>query len=183
MGRIVFAWNSLERTLTSLLNVLIGGEHRAIIVTAHMGTNTQLDALKTIANEFLAGEELDHIMHVAALFERIRERRNHYVHSFNNISGDFDGTGFANPMGSLSGWSARGRLKQHVSRVGAKELADEANTMRGASHYMALVHNHFRYPNNADYRALPEKFPLPDKMTKPFRFVLDGQPPPQSSQG
>jgi hypothetical protein len=52
IGRIVFNWNTLEGTVTRLLNVLAGGGDNVTILTAHIGNKTISDAVSTFANEF-----------------------------------------------------------------------------------------------------------------------------------
>lgn len=182
IGRIVFSWNVIENAITNILNLLFGGEHRAIIVTAHMGITLKLDALRTLAAEFLTGDEQEHVFHSIDLFERLRERRNFYVHGFTSITQKLAGveqdagqlkflwTDFGAALGS---WSAKNRLKRHELSLTAADLGREASVFHAATEYYARVHNHFRYPDKAEYQSLPEKFPIPGRLTKPARFVLD----------
>lgn len=167
IGRIVFNFNACENTITQLLNILIGGDFHALVATAHMGTNTQLDALRTLTAEYLRDSEKEHVLHSIKLFERMRERRNYYIHSYSQVPGTPDTAG----MGS---WSARGRIKRHREVIRLKELQLEASNLYHASHYLALVHNHFSMPDAEEYQTLPAKFPLPDVLQKPFQFARGG---------
>lgn len=182
IGRIVLNWNVIERTTTQILNILLGGEHRAMIVTAHIGTTTQIDALRTLAAEFLEEPQKGCIFHLIDLFERLRERRNFYVHSLHGMAISFKDHPPAFFV-TLNSFSARGRLKQHRVEVTTDDLLEEAVTLRRAAHYFALVHNHFYYPDNPSYQTLPDRFPLPDRLQKPGQFVLGDPPPPRSSRG
>lgn len=169
IGRIVFNWNTLENTTVRILNILIGGEEKAAIATTHMSLNAQIDAIKTLANEYLVDDELDHILHLLSVFDRFRERRNFFVHSFSII-----GFSRLNPpqyQATMDSYSARGRFKRHQMKVDASILAEEAKDMHRATHYFALVHNHFSMPDNPEYKNLPERFPLPERMEKPAAFV------------
>lgn len=180
MGRIVFNWNGFERSTTRLLNELIGGErdHKLTIVTAHMTTNTQLDALRTIAAEFLEDNEREHILHLVKLFERLRERRNFYVHAFDGFSYPlFEKDGIlrmdaGSPVGKMRSISAKGRLHSNESDVSSKDLEIEAKLIHKASHYIALLVLYFRRGDNPEYQMLPEKFPLPEKLKKTTRTIL-----------
>jgi hypothetical protein len=169
IGRIVFNWNTLENTTVRILNTLIGGEEKAAIATTHMSLNAQIDAIKTLANEYLDDEELDHILHLLLVFDRFRERRNFFVHSLSVI-----GFSSLNPpqyQATMESYSARGRFKRHQMKVDVNILSAEAKHMYRATHYFALVHNHFSMPDNPSYINLPEKFPLPERMEKPVALV------------
>ncbi|MES2043765.1 MAG: hypothetical protein V4475_07795 [Pseudomonadota bacterium] len=174
IGRIVFNFNTCERTITQMLNVLIGGDHHAVIVTAHMGTNTQLDALRTLAAEYQQADQREHIAHSIKLFERVRERRNYYIHSYAFVPGN------PGPTAGMQSWSARGRLKIHKEVVTAETLENEARMIMRATEYLALVHNHFSMPDDLTYQTLPERFPLPDALTKPFEYAQDAGYQPRS---
>lgn len=188
IGRIVYHWNNFERNGVTLLNEIIGAGHKAVIATAHMGTNAQLDALRTIAVELLSGEERECVVHFVKLYERLRERRNFYVHSFQRLTIDLERSNGKVRMrpgtnhGGLSGIHAKGRLKQTTGQITKDELFEESQLMQAATSYAALLVCHFKYPDNPDYGTLPEKFPLPDRLTKQAKFVLADRSPPRSSE-
>ena len=159
IGRIVFNWNTAERTITRLLDVLLGGEHRAIIATAHLSNRSKTDAIKTLSREFLDGNEQSAVLHAVKLFEKLTIRRNHYVHSFSNIASDLSGT---QQFGKLSSYHAKGgRLARKEQTVTAEDLADEAKLLHAANEYLARIHNHFRYPDNPTTKSSPKSFLYP----------------------
>lgn len=188
IGRIVYHWNNLERSALNLLNELIGAGAKATIVTAHMNSNVQLDALKTIAAEFLDEAEAESVAHFIRVIERLRERRNHYVHAFSvvtvllDVSEDQSSIAPDPFQAVLTNVHARGRLRETTQIVSAAHLMNEADLFADASIYANQLARHFIDSACPGYEpTLPEKFPLPDTLTKPARFVLDDQHPLRSS--
>ena len=171
IGRIVFNWNRIEEITTKILNTLIGGQERSTIITAHMNTAIKNDALRTIAYEFLSDEERDHILHAIMLFNRLRERRNYYIHAFNTIS--FTVSGSFNPQAQLDNYSAKGRLRRHVLTVTVDHLHNESVILNSATHYFGLLYGYFAHIEGSNQEGLPDKFPIPDRLTKPSRFILN----------
>jgi len=180
VGRIVFNWNTLEGTITRLLNVLAGGGDNLTILTAHIGNKTISDAVSTFANEFYDGEEREHLVHLLELFDRARRYRNYYIHSFNGLGVQFvqvdtkKGPVIAADMSAaiarLQGKSARKRLVEHSEEKRPESAKLVARMLKDANSYAARVSLHFKYPEK---HALPEKISLPEKLKIPRQYIYD----------
>lgn len=169
MGRLVFNWNSLERILVQILNLLTGTFPKNQVVTAHMGTSAICDAMKTVANEFHKDDEQKHILHCVSIFETLRDYRNYYVHGFCHILYVPGGE----PKAGFYSKSARSRLVVHRMENDVADIKEVAFQCKEASHYLALVHNYFYYNDKPEYEKLPSLHPLPPKFLKPKAFLLD----------
>ncbi|MFK8075708.1 MAG: hypothetical protein AB8B84_03915 [Granulosicoccus sp.] len=171
MGRLIFNWNSIENSTRNILDALIGAGQKSNILTAHMGTQSQLDALKTIANGFLNDDEKNHILHAISLYSRLREYRNYFVHSFSMLYGP-------TPMAGLSSLKAKGNLVKDELKLTEDEFVHISTVVRCAVHYFNLVLCHFRYKDNQleEYRIydeLPSFFPIPPQLSKDRRSLID----------
>ncbi len=168
LGRLIFNWNTIERTLTQILNILTGSFPKNQILTAHMSTTAICDALKTVANELHIGEERNHLLHAVSLFEVLRDYRNYYVHGFNTIlfvPGDV-------PRACFNTKSAKSKLTIRRLELTAKQIAEVSFQCMDASGYLALVHNYFYYTDKPEYANLPKLHPLPPRFVKPKEPLL-----------
>ena len=169
MGRIIFNWNSIENCTRNLLNTLVKAGAKSTIVTAHMGTQDQINALKTIANTYLDRDQKEHILHAIKLYERLRGYRNYFVHGFSALQMG------SSPMAGMVDIKAKGQFVIEELPLTSDNLAKLSHIIRCAVHYYNLIYCHFRYIDNKRqeydrYRTLPEiKFPIPDKLQKSKR--------------
>ena len=169
MGRLIFNWNSIENSTRNLLTFLAGNTQAVEILTLQLGTQSQIDSLKSYANLQLSGDQKDHVLHIHTLYSRLREYRNFFVHSFSTIMGPV-------PTAKMTSVRARGNYFVDEARFNNAEFKNVSRIIRCAVHYFNLVYCHFRYENDTRpdydaYRALPEMFPIPDQIEKERRVV------------
>lgn len=182
IGRIVFHFNTLERSVRTILWCLASRDGRDQIhhaVTMHLGNIGITDALRTVVTEFYESPIQGAVLHVIEIFDRTREYRNWYIHGFGNIYGD--------GSGGLHSASAKARLIDSQDKFSFEDAEWLAQWCQTASHHCAAVYGYCaetlqRIPADTPPRALPEKLPLPDRLKKPRKLRLGDQAPPPPSQ-
>lgn len=117
LGELVTAWNFAENHVRSVIVTIVAGESTirqhalAEIVTAEMGAVAMAASIRAVAADVVTGPESDHLKHLVALYERVKEYRNFYVHS---ITGAV--TKLRNPSGVfavITGTSAKSQVAYH----------------------------------------------------------------------
>lgn len=180
LGLLVVEWNRLESCAQLMVYALAGADERIDILTAHMGTVSLSDALRTLAAECGPPKAKPHIDHFLALFERIRDYRNYYVHGLRLLVSDKDGR----PVAMSQSQSAKARLVIHEGTITDSELQTcidhiEA-TLQYAGHIFTLLWGADKVVGAKLGASFLQKPPLPDKLQKPRRFRQDGKPQPRS---
>jgi hypothetical protein len=168
MGRIVFNFNSLERVTHRIVLMLAtrGSEDRSVqILITHLNNVPATDALRSLAIDAYDGAVQEHALHLAELFDRLREYRNFYVHGFKDIN--------LGGGGAVSTRTARKGLKYHDLRVDRESMADLARSLQLAHSYAANVYCGFGeiLLSRPEVRGLPEKLALPDRLEKPAETI------------
>lgn len=176
VGKIVFNWNTLERTISQLLYTLVGDGDNVKILVAQLGNRTVTDSIKTFANEFFEGKEREHLLHLVELFDILRGYRNYYIHSFNGVSVQF--VEVDSPLGPITAWDSdnpqanfsslrvRKKLEEHKDVKRVEDIKPIALLLKDANTYCAKVSLHFKYP---DKHKLPDsKFKLPKRVEVKF---------------
>jgi hypothetical protein len=129
LGEIAVQWNDLEAITQTMLANLVKGDAAIIILTAHMGSVSLLDALRTLSNEYGSEHIQSHVSHFLDFFEILRGYRNYYVHSIQATGYDLDGS----PLGHAFSYSARRRLITHVETIALSQLERAAPNWRRAA--------------------------------------------------
>jgi len=117
LGRLAIDWNRLELLTKWMLHGLAGPNEQTAILTAHMGSVTLTDALRTMAAEFGDKKIQPHIEHFLEALGRLRAYRNHYIHGIFEIVNLESG-----PVGYSETLSAKARLVSHKDLVEATHL-------------------------------------------------------------
>jgi hypothetical protein len=150
----------------------LAGGYRSDVLTAHMGTVSLCDALRTLSAEFAPTESREHIAHFLELFERLRAYRNHYVHAIRILGGSE-----IEPIGLAETISAKGRLMLHQETVTLDDLLSlSANLAQARSYASSIIFRLWRAgkdPDAALQSPWPQKPPLLDKLQKPAKPLLD----------
>ena len=173
IGRVVFCWNVIENTFRHALANIVGGGQKVDILITHVGSNTWLDAMRTIAHHYLPKEEEEEIVHAIRLFELIREYRNFYVHGFSQVRSTIDGSIYWAGMLSKR---AKGRFVIEESAITIGELSQFTVYLSAAKNYYASLSLYYFYKGDsgedaARYKNLPERLPLPERLSKSRRDV------------
>ena len=189
VGRLVFNWNSIENTTRELLNNFVSGGPKVEILTQHMGSQSQIEALKLIARS-KSEEEKKAIHHAANLYEILRSYRNFFVHGFNtivteNITLDFGSE--ANPViiptnrvaAKMTDRVAKREYREDTLTLTYENLQVYSNVMRGSVHYFNLLFCYFKYidserEEHKKYKLIPIEFPIPPKLEKEKRTLPMG---------
>lgn len=176
LGLLVVEWNRLEACAQLMVYGLAGADERVDILTAHMGTVSLTDALRTLSTECGPAKAKPHIEHFLALFDRIREYRNHYVHGLRILASDKDG----NPVAMSESQSAKARLVLHQATIAENELQaciDHIDaTLQYAGHILTLLWGADKVVGAKLGASFLQKPPLPDRLQKPRLFRLDAKP-------
>lgn len=180
LGELLVRWNEIEEMIRLLITRLARGSETAIveILTAHAGSVSLCNALRTLNNEFAPADLRDHVDHMVTFFERTRDYRNYYAHSLIGVSSN--GTGFVQSR------SAKSRLVMHQHLIGDRQLKEAIGFCVTLHEYLSAIVAHFMYRRNKfsvlkPPRALSEKPPWPDRLEKPRLYLLDTLPPPPAS--
>lgn len=181
LGTLVMLWNRLEE-FARLLIRLVYYEHpdKSDILTAHMGTTSLCNTLRTLSSEFATPESHDRIMHYVTYLEIIREYRNYYVHG---ILGYEEGGGY------LQATSARSRYTLHHETITIEHLRTATRRCWRLHEYGGALFEYLEDRLRAKRKKktlqlqLPDKPPLPERLQKPRIMFRDEQFPPRSSRG
>jgi hypothetical protein len=185
VGRIVYHWNTLERTLRTILveeaglvDPIKGTTPAATILTANLQAANLIMALRTLAAECLVGDYQLHVAHLADLADRCREYRNAYVHDFNGVqvrvmqaTKGKEKSLYVEPgPGILQYTSIRSAVRKYETYVDIQDAKSVGLMLQGACEYAALVTLALRSNRNAaevaKLHTLPEKFPLPYRVSR-----------------
>ncbi len=169
VGILVVYWNRVEEAARLLVRHFNRGDRdRSDILTAHMGTNSLCDALRTLSSAYCKSHEQEHIRHYIKLLERVREYRNYYIHGL---------LGYEEGMGQIQTLSARSNLILHAESVDAEDIENIAIRCLEVSRYGINLYERLRQRESARKQKkrlppLPDKPPLPNKLRKPQRALL-----------
>lgn len=186
IGRIVYNWNTIENTVKRIFlhvtnNTLKTNEITPTgqIMVAHIPLTTLSGSLRAIVTETISGDLKDHLIHSVELFDRLKDYRNYYIHSFSGIqtrivkvqttSGEEVDAWVPGP-GTFKTTSARGALKVSTNNITADEARRVSQLLTAANSYLSEVslfaHLHFSASVVDGPRTPPEKFPLPHKFQR-----------------
>ena len=174
IGRIVFCWNVIENSFRRTLTEIVGGEQKVDIILTHVGSNTWLDAMRTISHYYLPREEKEGVLHAIKVFETLREYRNYYIYGFSEVRGTIDESTY---WAGMRLRRARGQYFFEESVMTIKELTDFSVYLSAASNYYARLSLFFRYKddneseNGKRYGTLPERLPIPSRLSKSRRDI------------
>ncbi|MAU19193.1 MAG: hypothetical protein CMH13_01510 [Martelella sp.] len=182
LGKIILDWNAFESTVEAQIQYLSGGGDKVSILTAHLRNLAMQDVLKTLANDIAPAPLKDDLLYVASLFNRLREYRNHYVHSIATVGKAPDGQ----VCGLSQTVSAKTRFKLHQQIVSLSDLEWIHRQILDARRFATAVYHQMKqaeeYPDRSPPLRLPEKPPLPDKLKRPEILLLADPPWHQSSR-
>lgn len=152
LGEVVVFWNHVEQSFRHLLQraTHIGGpDGRIWSLIAHLTPVQLKDAMIAISSDHAPDREM-HLKHCAALFDREREFRNHYIHG----PLTFLTTEQASEA-LVSGVVARGgTLRLHQAKITAAELIAYRDRLGALQNYIGEL--------LADSRTLRDGKPLSD---------------------
>lgn len=178
LGILVVEWNHAESLLNTLLSFLSGGGTRVAILTAHMNTVAVCQALRTLANEKLADDDVaPHVLHYTDYFDRLREYRNYYIHGIKAV-----GFSEGEAVGIAETVTARERWTLHQLTLSVHDLRQSVELIIDLVRYGSKIMSHLMWTHNnslpipEQHRSLSEKPPLPEKLQKPRLFLLDQAP-------
>ena len=197
LGELIVKWNELEGKLQSLVHYLGNDWVTAVVLTAHMGNVSLVDALRTLATERDETAKmldkygaswrrekhwpplpllLPDVTHLITCFERLREYRNFYVHGITRTG---EGRIFI-----ASSTSARARLTVHEMPVRVRDLIQLIKRIEAVDRYASGVLTfaaRMRSRNPWDVPPTsPERPPIPDRLKKPPLLVLGAERLPRS---
>jgi hypothetical protein len=90
LGELLVFWNRAEHALQRLLYGLYEPKSfdesvRVQTLIVELGNMRLTNALTTIANTLLSGDDKEHVLHTVAYFELLRPYRNYYIHGIRSI--------------------------------------------------------------------------------------------------
>lgn len=161
------SWNNAEEAARTILLSLSKGGLGTFAAVAHLGNQSLLDALSTVADDMddentpVSREVSKHIKHLLEGLLILRTYRNFYVHSLRSI-------GESEDTGKMTGWlyavEAKGRYAYVVQHLTTEELMRFHNWAHNLEIYAREISNRVS-PGNALLPSLPKK-PL-DSIRKP----------------
>ena len=174
IGAMSINWTIVESALEALISAYLNldGEIGRIITTP-LGNNTRCNILEGVAHASeTEPESLSAVLHGITLFNRNREHRNTIMHSFF--------------YGSEAFRFLKLDLNKGVRRrefIGTPDVVwDIARDIKRLFHYLMTVEAHVTERRENRHIALPDKLPLPNKLTLIPLNPSGGKPPPQSSR-
>lgn len=176
LGETILSWNTAEGALRSLLSTVCGASNATRILTAELGSRGLTDGLNAIAVT-LPIEQRRAVEHVVAVYDRLREYRNYYVHgitAMGQIGDDIVGMTFMQ--------SAKGKLGYATDFVEAATLVDIEERARALAAAISDTEDAI-YPRPGSFAdpplPSPETLPLPDRLKKTLLYPLNEPRPPQ----
>jgi hypothetical protein len=169
LGIAVITWNAVEMQMRRLLAQLSNPSNRVAALIAHLGNVALADALKAVAHEW--PEDLQkHLNHCAALFDRERAYRNHYVHSpINLIRGK--------PAVSTKAITSKGgALRIHEGEVDILDITSLLVRLNDLHRYIQALGQVVVNEPSATPLASIEKPPLPDELKLPRQHLVARKP-------
>jgi hypothetical protein len=193
IGYMVITWSSIEANVRDMLRLFMDNSDLGHVITSQLGNVTLTDIIRTLTNDGDvpdAGlrEHIDHFLHY---FDRMREHRNYYAHSISSLeSSDVDES-----IGKITTYSAKKRLMVHEKSVTLTELNTALENLTilrtyGQQVYAAMLE--IAHYNDAikdlAAKSLPippvpqpskrlQKFPLPDRLQKSARLLIEAPAP------
>lgn len=196
MGRLIVTWNDLDQLIRGLIfNIAMNDLMSVMILTADMNTSAAMTALRSLAVEhdafelglfkrrmadderrdYVGPREMQyiapHIQHFLDYVDRLREYRNFYAHGINSPNSD---GGFL-----AQSRTARGRLALHSQIIEPSDLEAITDKIKGCIEYgtkldtaIAQSSSYLQRPNTPS-PTWPERPPLPDRLVKRRRILLD----------
>lgn len=180
VGELASVWNTLEQSIRYLLMFTLERQcpptPLAQILTAHMGSVTLCEALRTAANEFTEGDLQARILHAVSYVEALRGYRNYYLHGFTHVGWRGRETG-AEPIGFLQATSAKSRLVEHEETFDLAELSRIAEMFEEGRRFVGEIYSFSRDGDKPHWSqlhgALRDMPPLPPPLQKRRRFALE----------
>lgn len=193
IGYLVIVWSSVEATVRDMLRLFMDNSDLAHVITSQLGNVALADIIRTLTNDGDVPDEglRDHIDHFLQYFDCMREHRNYYAHSISSL--ELLGTG--NSIGKITTYSGKKRLMVHEKSVTVGEIAvalENLNTLRnyGQQVYSAMfeIAQYNDMVKELTAKSLPippvpqpstrlQKFPLPSRLQKSVRLLIDAQAP------
>lgn len=181
LGLMLVYWNQVESSMKRFINFFVGDGWPSTILVAHMGSSSLCDAIRTLSNQYAADDQKEHLTHLVTFFEILREYRNYYAHTVENV--------YPNGQANLHSWSARSTLIMHDEIIAADNIDVFLEDCKTLSRYAtSLQLNHFKSTKLGEampdeLTALPDKPKLPDRLAKNRQLIQPSPPPPRSSRG
>lgn len=163
LGEVVVFWNHVEQSFRVLLQraTHIGGpDGRIWSLIAHLTPVQLKDAMIALSSDHDEHRQA-HLKHCAALFDREREFRNHYVHGPLTFL-----TTELKSIGVVEGVVARGgSLRVQQALVSAEELVAYRNRLGALQTYIGQLLEDSRTLRNGEPLSDLEMPPLPPRPT------------------
>lgn len=161
LGRISIEWNFCEHFIGTLIWHYVGGTFKGAAITANLGNQSKADMLLTLARRFETDAAFVGCVEFATTaFNRLRENRNILMHSHSigpHESGKLEWrrTSSTAPMGHVG------------SLVGSDDMMANLNAIAALGFFtLALSLRKFAKRKRQPVPPLPERFPVPDKLTQ-----------------
>jgi len=181
LGESLIAWNQAEMVLRGLLTRLCGEGLVSLILTAELGSQGMVDALRSISP--LHSKEFNVAINtIAKYYETLRAYRNYYFHGLIAVS---SGIEIQKASGLLNVASSKGKLGVATQNIPLSEidtLRSRCETLMGATG--DLIDLMFPQEGSRVNPPLPtpESLPPPPTLKKQLRYPLN-DPPQQPSSG
>lgn len=193
IGYLVIVWSSIEAIVRDMLRLFMDNSDLAHVITSQLGNVALTDIIRTLTNDGEVPDEglRDHIDHFLHYFDRMREHRNYYAHSISSIA--LSGTG--DSIGKITTYSAKKRLMVHEKSVTVGEIGPILESLATLKTYGQQVYGamfeiaHYNdQVKDLTAQSLPippvpqpstrlQKIPLPDRLQKSARLLLDAPAP------
>ena len=192
IGYMVITWSSIEANVRDMLRLFMDNSDLGHVITSQLGNVGLSEIIRTLSNDGggVPDEGLrDHIDHFLSYFDRMREHRNYYAHSISSL----ESLGADDSIGKITTYSAKKRLMVHEKSVTIAELDAALESLITLRNYGRQVYGamlEIAHYNDAakdlEAKSLPippvphpskqlQKFPLPDRLQKSARLLIDAQ--------
>ncbi|MEH6697229.1 MAG: hypothetical protein V7672_00875 [Brevundimonas sp.] len=186
-GRAMMAWNTLDGTLHTLLEIIIdedgpAGRATVLALTADAGGMDLEKAISSLAKAVLTGERLADVLALVSFVAAIRPYRNYYAHGLNHMSRE---------RGVLTApvltWTAKGGIKHQIDRVTADDLDQMAIWCATAASFTMALPSWWYPLKSPGYEptrpVLPPKPPQLEKLTNDLDFYWRPDRGPNANKG
>jgi hypothetical protein len=185
LGSLIVNWNQAENSLRRILIDLCGASPAIWLLTAELGSVSLENALKSASFDIGPARLSPYIDHCIEWFSRLREYRNYYVHSINDI-----GLNSAEKVvGVYLQVSAKKRITVHSEFIGLDRINKFNSDVIEFLNFVSDVQFHVsahpltEFPDGRPFPPLPEMPLLPDRLQKPRQYLTADPLRPPSSPG
>jgi hypothetical protein len=180
LGTLLVAWNQAENSLRQILIALCVAGPEIWILTAELGGTSLENALKSGATDIASLKLKPFISHCVEWFSRLREYRNYYVHSINDVHPHVNGK----IAGVASQTTAKNRLAIHQEFILEERISELTAWISSLNDFCSDVLFHVsahpltEFSDGRPFPLLPEIPELPGRLRKPRQdFTADPSPP------